>query len=451
MGTSKFGLSYKDISNESDQLKEIENEIQQHYNEENESVIHKKTEAILSKVIEGTEVIDEKEQSQLDSEIKSTLDEICENKEEGDTDIENIEKLRLAYNKLYKLLTYSRNNERYLLRRCHELTTDIVANATKVQGAIQMTYENRKSAILMRQELEKAWKLLEISNKNESIAQDALLQIKSDYTIARRLAVEAGVPTESFASRPEDESNKLDDKLDTVLQDKYEMEKKLEIETGKVDELENSKRELKKKIQKMMCEIDDQRTTMMDMKEQFITLQSKYNRLERNKEEDRQTIESLKSEIEKKDAELNNSNLEIENYKEKEKEYEQKLRDEKFAHGVTIKEKEEIEQSLINANQEIEEHVITYTKITTEKQNLKNELKSIEVEYQKVKDDYKNMIKSKDSIQKRFKQSEECKSESDNQVYVLKVHDNNKFINLYLIVKHIYIYKYNFILYQNFN
>ena len=426
--------------NNNEELKEIEDEIQRNYKEEDEKNIHNKTEAIIAKVIEGTENINEKEQNHLDEVIKETIKDMGSNQEETDANKENIEKLKTAYSKLYKILTNSRNNEIYLMKRCHELTTDIVANATKVQSAIQMTYESRKSAILMKTELEKAWKLLEISNQNEAIAQDALLQIKSDYTLVRRLAVEAGVPTESFTNENENEEKKLDSNLDTVLKEKYEVERKLTSSNNKIIELENTQKELKKKIEQLMCNIDDQRTTIMDMKEQYITLQSKYNRLERNRDDDRQKLEEFQNIVNIKDKEIDTFHNEIENYKEKEKDYEQKLKDEKYAHDLTHKEKDEIEQSLISANQEIEEHVITYTKITTEKQNLKNELKNIEEEYQKVKEDNKNLNKSKETLQKKFKQSEETKLESENQMAILKVITiNYKKINLYVyIIKYIY-------------
>jgi chromosome segregation ATPase len=416
--------SIKGTSNED--LKEIENEIQRNYKEEDEKAIHNKTEAIISKVIEGTETIDEKEQVNLDKVIKNSIKEISNISDDSDTtNKEYIEKLKTAYSKLYKILTNSRNNELYLIKRCHELTTDIVANATKVQSAIQMTYESRKSAILMKTELEKAWKLLEISNQNEAIAQDALLQIKSDYTLVRRLAVEAGVPTESFTNEGDNEEKKLDSNLDTVLKEKYEVERKLTSSNNKILELENTQKDLKKKIEQLLCNIDDQRTTMMDMKEQYITLQSKYNRLERNRVEDSQKLQNLQSTVEKKDKEIDEARHEMENYKEKENDYEQKLKDEKYAHDLTNKEKDEMEQSLINANQEIEEHIITYTKITTEKQNLKNELKNIEEEYQKVKEDNKNLNKTKDTIQKKYKQSEELKLENEKQIALLKTINGN--------------------------
>jgi len=411
--------------NNNEELKEIEDEIQRNYTEEDEKTIHNKTEAIISKVVEGTENIDEKEQTNLDEMIKNSIIEISNTSDEVGSNNESVEKLKTAYSKLYKILTNSRNNELYLMKRCHELTTDIVANATKVQSAIQMTYESRKSAILMKTELEKAWKLLEISNQNEAIAQDALLQIKSDYTIIRRLAVEAGVPTEAFLKEGENDNKSLDTNLDAILKEKYEVERKLTASNNRVAELENIQKELKRKIEQLMCNIDDQRTSMMEMKEKYITIQSKFNRLERNREEDRQKLQKLKNTVEKKEKEIEDVHHEIENYKEKEKDYEQRLKDEKYARDLTHKEKDEIEQSLINANQEIEEHVITYTKITTEKQNLKNELKNIEEEFQKVKEDNKNLNKSKESLQKKYKQIEESKLENENQVALLKTVNGN--------------------------
>jgi hypothetical protein len=53
--------------------------------------------------------------------------------------IQNLERFKSEYEKLYRAMKTSHENENKLLKKCKELNTDIIANAAKVNGAIKMT------------------------------------------------------------------------------------------------------------------------------------------------------------------------------------------------------------------------------------------------------------------------------------------------------------------------
>lgn len=61
----------------------------------------------------------------------------------------------------------SHENENKLLKKCRELNADIIANATKVNGAIKMTQEDSNTIQFLKGELEKTYKVLEISKERE--------------------------------------------------------------------------------------------------------------------------------------------------------------------------------------------------------------------------------------------------------------------------------------------
>jgi len=61
----------------------------------------------------------------------------------------------------------SHDNENKLLRKCRELNADIIANAAKVNSAIKMTQEDSNTINFLKGELEKTYKVLEISKERE--------------------------------------------------------------------------------------------------------------------------------------------------------------------------------------------------------------------------------------------------------------------------------------------
>jgi hypothetical protein len=61
----------------------------------------------------------------------------------------------------------SHDNENKLLKKCRELNADIIANAAKVNSAIKMTQEDSNTINFLKGELEKTYKVLEISKERE--------------------------------------------------------------------------------------------------------------------------------------------------------------------------------------------------------------------------------------------------------------------------------------------
>ena len=61
----------------------------------------------------------------------------------------------------------SHDNEYKLLKKCRELNSDIIQNAAKVNSAIKMTQDDSNTIQFLKSELEKTYKVLEISKERE--------------------------------------------------------------------------------------------------------------------------------------------------------------------------------------------------------------------------------------------------------------------------------------------
>eukprot|EP01112_Ceratiomyxa_fruticulosa_P012262 TRINITY_DN3387_c0_g1_i1.p1 TRINITY_DN3387_c0_g1~~TRINITY_DN3387_c0_g1_i1.p1 ORF type:complete len:125 (+),score=32.62 TRINITY_DN3387_c0_g1_i1:132-506(+) len=73
----------------------------------------------------------------------------------------SLEKFRVEYEKLHRVLKKSHESEKRLVKRCRELNTEIVANAAKVQTALKLSSEDQKTIETLRKEIEKVWKMVD--------------------------------------------------------------------------------------------------------------------------------------------------------------------------------------------------------------------------------------------------------------------------------------------------
>ena len=65
----------------------------------------------------------------------------------GDT---SLDRFRQEYEKLYRALQKSHESEKRLIRRCHELNSEIVGNATKVKTALTLSQKDNETIAALR-------------------------------------------------------------------------------------------------------------------------------------------------------------------------------------------------------------------------------------------------------------------------------------------------------------
>ena len=73
----------------------------------------------------------------------------------------SLEHFRRQYERLHRALMSSHENEKKLLHRCKNLNQDIVGNAGKLQVALELTKEEAQNVTILRQEMDKAYRVIE--------------------------------------------------------------------------------------------------------------------------------------------------------------------------------------------------------------------------------------------------------------------------------------------------
>ena len=104
---------------------------------------------------------------------------------------DNLERFRLEYEKLHRALKKSHESEKRLIKKCQELTQEIMANAAKVQSAIKLSQGDHSTIEALKKEIEKAWKMVDAAHEKESRAKETIQQLKKEATTLQQL-VEQG-------------------------------------------------------------------------------------------------------------------------------------------------------------------------------------------------------------------------------------------------------------------
>ena len=95
----------------------------------------------------------------LDRDFQQVLQEL-----RGD---KGMESFMLEYEKMYRALRKSHDSERRLLKKCRELGSEIIGHQVKVEAAAKLGAEDAKTIDGLKQEIEKAWRVVEESHDKE--------------------------------------------------------------------------------------------------------------------------------------------------------------------------------------------------------------------------------------------------------------------------------------------
>jgi len=96
------------------------------------------------------------------------------------TNDQALDKFRSEYEKLSRALKNSYDNEKNLLQKIKDLNSDIMNNATKVQTALKLTQEDAQTISYLKSELEKTFKVLEVSREREDKSKQRIENLHTE-------------------------------------------------------------------------------------------------------------------------------------------------------------------------------------------------------------------------------------------------------------------------------
>lgn len=158
-----------------------------------------KTEGLTESTINFDAEEEEKDGPLLEN-IENTLQFFSNQAQQANNADANFNKIHEEYEKLNKLFVQSRINERKLIKKCKELTTELGSNATKVQAALKLSQNDRSSITLLKKEVAKAWKLVEANSEKEARSKEAIANMKLEIESLKNGKLNEVLPTHELAA-----------------------------------------------------------------------------------------------------------------------------------------------------------------------------------------------------------------------------------------------------------
>lgn len=338
---------------------------------------------------------------QLEQEFQDVLQELM-----GDR---SLEKFKVEYEKLHKALIKSHESEKRLMQKCRELNAELVANSAKVQTALKLGQEDQNTIASLRKELEKAWKISDSSIEKEQSAKEAIQSLKQEIANLTKL-VEQGAGLTQGQEQNVNELMKARDELigerDKLLDELVKLRASLEDSQGKHADLEKKFDEANNTISQLDADIN---TRKMEAQREL----RRKDRLERE-------LKDAKSLIEQKAIELKNLQQNHEKAKADIIKLENQYKDQKITLERTLKDSDVLNARFTKLQHDFETQVLNNDTLANDNALKVHELKSREDEVNQLKSDTSKLNRLKENVQKKIKQLEDQKAETENEKELLR-------------------------------
>lgn len=244
----------------------------------------------------------------------------------------SLEKFRIQYEKLYLALKKSNENEEKLMRKCKELSNELINDRNKISKVIDLASKDENNVILLKNEINKAWKMVDITKEKEKKGKKTIEILRSEISSLKKL-IESGVGL----------NNGQDITMNELLKSKQDLTNEIEIKNKKLDKqqieieslnnelikyklncnkFENKINELNKKLSKYKQDFSRNLRTMEKSEKQLIEMKkyfddnnnkiNEYKEIIKNKDDE---INKIKKIINIKDNKISTINLEFDSLK----------------------------------------------------------------------------------------------------------------------------------------
>jgi len=204
----------------------------------------------------------------------------------------SMQRFQAEYEKLYRALKTSYESEKRLVRRCKELNETLVGNATRVKAAMRLTQEDSSTILLLRKEVDRAWKLVETAKEREDKAKRLIQDLRTEVGCLNKI-VDEGTGL----------SWSQDNNVQLLHQEKKELKSNLDAKMEAFSQLEGIKNDLTEQLHRKEIE-SLQKDKELKLKTQEVEeLKVEKSQLQRTKDDE---ISKAKN-IEDKRQELENS------------------------------------------------------------------------------------------------------------------------------------------------
>ena len=186
---------------------------------------------------------------------------------------DNLERFRLEYEKLHRALKKSHESEKRLIKKCQELSQEIMANAAKVQSALKLSQDDQATIEALKKEIEKAWKMVDSAHEKEARAKETIQKLKKE-------AADLGNLVEQGASLTHGQEVSLAE----LTEEKKDLIRQRESLSSKISNQLHELREAAEKYKKYETDLAARDAELKKITEKLALLKTEYEREKKSKE-----------------------------------------------------------------------------------------------------------------------------------------------------------------------
>ncbi|XP_030058639.1 cilia- and flagella-associated protein 58 [Microcaecilia unicolor] len=321
----------------------------------------------------------------------------------------SLEKFRIEYEKLHRVLKKSYENEKRLMAKCRELNAEIVANSSKVSSALKLSQEDQSTIASLKKEIEKAWKLVDGAYEKEQKAKETIQSLKEEIHNLTRL-VEQG----SGLSMDQELS------VNDLIKMKDDLTKERNQYLSEVVKLRDELTQALNEQQEAEKAKEESEYTIAQYQQEIQMRQNEASREIRRKEKLEKELKQVQADLDTKNVEIKSLQQIQQKNKDELQKLEQQLKEHKILNERVAKELEQFQVRNAKLQQENEQHSITNEQITQENQQKVQELRAKEEEVNQMRQEITKLTKMREVIQRKYRQMEDQKIEVDQQRETLK-------------------------------
>ena len=180
-----------------------------------------------------------------------------------------LENFKNEYEKLNNALIKSHANNKALIDRCQQLNNDISSNAVKIANVLSLSQNDTKTIATLKEEFEKAWEMLEMSEARERKSKDVIDTLKQEINKLQLLVKQVNSP--EYREKTYQEA-----KMAVDLMNKEIMENSLIIKniSEQTDKLKKATIQMKNNISELKSIADENNFEIDKLDSEYASLSS---------------------------------------------------------------------------------------------------------------------------------------------------------------------------------
>lgn len=322
---------------------------------------------------------------------------------------QTLEKFRLEYEKLHKALKTSHESEKRLMSKCRDLNAEIITNSSKVAEALKLSQDDQGSIQQLKQELEKAWKMVDTATDRETKARETIQSLKVEISNLTKL-VEQGA---GLSMGQESSVNELLQQKDALTQERDEL-------NTQAISLREQLATLSTAQVKAEADLEEADEKIMELQQELQMKTNEISRETRKKEKVEREIDEKRKELENKGTEIRNLEGQLQRGKDDYLQIEQQLKEQRVTHEKAIRDMEMLNIRLTKLQMDYQNQIDATDALAGENHAKQMELKAKEDEIHSMRQETARLNKAREAIQKKLQQTEEAKADIEGQKETLK-------------------------------